>query len=177
MTIRSTFIVGFTGETEAEFQELLDFLSAVEIDRVGCFKYSPVMGAKANDLPDQIAPEVLNDRCDRFMKLQQKISAKRLKRKVGRIETILIDEVDGANATGRSAADAPEIDGKVFVKGITSPVRPRQFVQVKIEKAGKYDLHGIPAVKNYRHCAKTIAPRGRCFALKSVALTTAATNS
>ena len=109
MTIRSTFIVGFTGETEAEFQELLDFLSAVEIDRVGCFKYSPVMGAKANDLPDQIAPEVLNDRCDRFMKLQQKISAKRLKRKVGRIETTLIDEVDGANATGRSAADAPEI--------------------------------------------------------------------
>ena len=148
LTLRSTFIVGFPGETEAEFQELLDFLSAAELDRVGCFKYSPVVGAKANDLPDPIAPEVQEDRYNRFMKLQQKISAKRLKRKVGRIETILIDEVDGASATGRSASDAPEIDGKVFVTGITTPVRPGQFVQVEIKKAGKYDLHGVVAAKS-----------------------------
>ena len=106
------------------------------------------MGAKANDLPDPIAPEVQAERYDRFMKLQQKISAKRLKRKVGRIETVLIDEVDGHGATGRSASDAPEIDGKVFVTGITSPVRPGQFVQVQIEKAGKYDLHGVLIRKN-----------------------------
>ena len=145
MTLRSTFIVGFPGETEAEFQELLDFLSAAELDRVGCFKYSPVVGAKANDLPDPIAPQVQQERYERFMKLQQKISAKRLKRKVGRIETILIDEVDGTSATGRSASDAPEIDGKVFVTGITTPVRPGQFVQVEFKKAGKYDLHGVVA--------------------------------
>lgn len=148
LTLRSTFIVGFPGETEAEFQELLDFLSAAELDRVGCFKYSPVVGAKANDLPDPIAPEVQQERYDRFMKLQQKISAKRLKRKVGRIETILIDEVDGETATGRSASDAPEIDGKVFVTGMTSPVKPGQFVQVEIKKAGKYDLHGVVAAKS-----------------------------
>jgi ribosomal protein S12 methylthiotransferase len=145
LTLRSTFIVGFPGETEAEFQELLDFLSAAELDRVGCFKYSPVIGAKANELPDAIASEVQQDRYDRFMKHQQKISAKRLKRWVGRVETVLVDEVNGANATARSRADAPEIDGKVLISGIDklTRIKPGQFVKVKIEKAGKYDLHGV----------------------------------
>jgi ribosomal protein S12 methylthiotransferase len=143
LTLRSTFIVGFPGETEAEFQELLDFLSAAELDRVGCFKYSPVVGAKANDLPDAIAPEVQQDRYERFMQLQQKISAKRLKRKVGRVETVLLDEVDGSKAVGRTSGDAPEIDGKVLITGITQTVKPGQFIKVKIQKAGKYDLHGV----------------------------------
>jgi ribosomal protein S12 methylthiotransferase len=143
LTLRSTFIVGFPGETESEFQELLDFLSAAELDRVGCFKYSPVQGAKANDLPNPIAPELQEERYQRFMRLQQKISAKRLKRKVGSVETVLVDEIDGDIAIGRSSADAPEIDGKVFVRCLHKAVKPGQFVQVKIEKAKKYDLEGV----------------------------------
>jgi ribosomal protein S12 methylthiotransferase len=142
ITLRSTFIVGFPGETEAEFQELLDFIQAAELDRVGCFQYSPVTGAKANDLPNPVAPQVQQERFDRFMKLQAKISAKRLKKKIGTLQRVLIDEIDGAIAIGRSSSDAPEIDGKVLVSNIAKGTKPGQFVQVKIEKAGKYDLHG-----------------------------------
>jgi ribosomal protein S12 methylthiotransferase len=144
LTLRSTFIVGFPGETETEFQELLDFLSAAELDRVGCFKYSPVTGAKANDLPDPVPDEVAQDRFDRFMALQKKISSRRLKQKVGSTQQVLIDEVDSKRnvAIGRSAADAPEIDGKVVIKNLTRPVKAGQFAQVKITKADAYDLFG-----------------------------------
>jgi ribosomal protein S12 methylthiotransferase len=142
LTLRSTFIVGFPGETEAEFQELLDFIEAAQLDRVGCFQYSPVTGAKANDLPDPVPADVQQDRYDRFMKLQAKISGKLLKRKVGRTERVLIDEITDGVAFGRSSADAPEIDGKVIVNALKPGTKPGQFVQVKIEKAGKYDLHG-----------------------------------
>jgi ribosomal protein S12 methylthiotransferase len=143
LTLRSTFIVGFPGETEAEFQELLDFLQAAELDRVGCFKYSPVTGAKANDLPDPIDPDVQQDRYDRFMKLQQKISAKRLKKKIGLEMSVLVDAIEGDIAVARSSADAPEIDGKVLVSGFKTSLKPGQFVRVKIESAGKYDLRAV----------------------------------
>lgn len=141
LTLRSTFIVGFPGETEAEFQELLDFLSAAQLDRVGCFIYSPVTGAKANDLPDPVDPEVQQDRYARFMSLQQKISAKRLKAKVGTEEIVLIDEIDGKTVRARSRADAPEIDGNVLIKTFDRPLKVGQFAKVRIERAGKYDLH------------------------------------
>ena len=141
LTLRSTFIVGFPGETEAEFQELLDFLSAAQLDRVGCFIYSPVTGAKANDLPDPVAPEVQQDRYERFMSLQQKISAKRLKARVGTEETVLIDAIEGKLVRARSRADAPEIDGNVLIRAPDRPVKVGQFVKVRIDRAGKYDLH------------------------------------
>lgn len=141
LTLRSTFIVGFPGETEAEFQELLDFLSAAQLDRVGCFIYSPVTGAKANDLPNPVDPEVQQDRYARFMGLQQKISAKRLKAKVGTEETVLIDEINGKTIRARGRADAPEIDGNVLIKASDKPLKVGQFVKVRIDRAGKYDLH------------------------------------
>lgn len=141
LTLRSTFIVGFPGETEAEFQELLDFLSAAQLDRVGCFIYSPVTGAKANDLPDPVDPELQQDRYERFMSLQQKISAKRLKAKVGKEETVLIDAIEGNVVRARSRADAPEIDGNVLIRSPDRPVKVGQFVKVRIDRAGKYDLH------------------------------------
>ena len=114
ITLRSTFIVGFPGETEEEFQMLLDFIDKAELDRVGCFKYSPVEGAKANELPDPVPAEVQEERFQRFMELQQQVSIRKLARKVGKEMLVLIDEVDEEGATGRSAADAPEIDGLVW---------------------------------------------------------------
>jgi len=144
LTLRSTFIVGFPGETEAEFEELLDFLRIAQLDRVGCFAYSPVAGAKANELPDPIDPAVQQDRLARFMAVQAKISSKRLKRKVGSMQQVLIDTVVDAKKGkyhGRSQADAPEIDGRVVVSS-AKPLKPGQFVQVKIEKSGKHDLYG-----------------------------------
>jgi len=144
LTIRSTFIAGFPGETEAEFQELLDFLQAAQLDRVGCFAYSPVDGAKANALPGQLPEEIRNERQARFMKTQEKISRKRLKRKVGSVQRVLIDEVGPSVAIGRSSADAPEIDGKVYIHGATG-LKPGQFVDVRIGKAQAHDLHGVIA--------------------------------
>jgi len=141
LTIRSTFIAGFPGETEAEFQELLDFLQAAQLDRVGCFAYSPVDGAKANALPGQLPEEIRNERQARFMKTQEKISRKRLKRKVGSVQRVLIDEVGPSVAIGRSSADAPEIDGKVYIHGAAG-LKPGQFVDVRIGKAQAHDLHG-----------------------------------
>ena len=141
LTIRSTFIAGFPGETEAEFQELLDFLDAAELDRVGCFAYSPVEGAKANDLPGQLPDALRAERQARFMKAQEKISRRRLKRKVGTTQQVLIDEVGPSVAIGRSRADAPEIDGKVFIHGAAG-LKPGQFVDVRILKAEAHDLHG-----------------------------------
>ena len=147
ITLRSTFIVGFPGETEAEFEELLQFLQAAQLDRVGAFAYSPVDGAKANDLPDSVPEEVKQDRLERFMKTQAKISKKRLKQKVGTLQQVLIDEVGPSVATGRSRADAPEIDGKVYVSAAVAGTRlkPGDFVNVRIDKADQHDLFGTLA--------------------------------
>lgn len=139
ITLRSTFIVGFPGETEADFELLLDFLREARLDRVGCFQYSPVRGARANDLPDQVPEPVKQERWERFMALQQQISAARLQEKVGRTIEILIDEVDDAGATGRSSADAPEIDGRVYLEGVTG-LNPGDLVEAEVTAADDYDL-------------------------------------
>ncbi|APJ14608.1 TPA: 30S ribosomal protein S12 methylthiotransferase RimO [Aeromonas hydrophila] len=139
ITLRSTFIVGFPGETEEEFQMLLDFIDKAELDRVGCFKYSPVEGAKANELPDPVTAEVQEERFQRFMELQQQVSIRKLARKVGKEMLVLIDEVDEEGATGRSAADAPEIDGLVYLNGETG-LKPGDMVKVRIDEADEYDL-------------------------------------
>jgi ribosomal protein S12 methylthiotransferase len=141
ITLRSTFIVGFPGETEQEFEQLLDFMSEAQMDRVGCFAYSPVKGAAANELPDQIPEEVKQERLARFMAHQAEISAARLQKRVGRIETVLIDEVVEEGAVARSKADAPEIDGQVFIDGATH-LKVGDFVDVELEEADEYDLWG-----------------------------------
>ncbi|MCS0496580.1 30S ribosomal protein S12 methylthiotransferase RimO [Ancylobacter sp. MQZ15Z-1] len=141
LTLRSTFIVGFPGETEAEFQELIDFLDEAELDRVGCFKYEPVAGAPANELGAPVPEEVKQERWDRFMSAQQKISARRLRRKVGTRQQVIIDSVGPTVAVGRSKADAPEIDGVVHVAS-RRPLRVGEIATVKIERADAYDLHG-----------------------------------
>lgn len=142
LTIRSTFIVGFPGETEEEFQELLDFLQEAQLDRVGCFTYSPVEGAAANELPDPVPEAVKEERLQRFMALQAEISAARLQRKVGRRMEVLIDEVDEEGAIGRSWSDAPEIDGVVYLNGDTD-LQPGDRVEVEIEASDEYDLWGF----------------------------------
>ncbi|WP_417498836.1 30S ribosomal protein S12 methylthiotransferase RimO [Methylophaga sp.] len=139
ITLRSTFIVGFPGETEEEFQELLDFLTEAQLDRVGAFAYSPVEGATANDLPDQIPEAVKQERLDRFMVHQAEISAARLQLKVGRKGRVIIDEVVEEGAVGRSEADAPEIDGQVFIDGATH-LKVGDIVDVEFEEADEYDL-------------------------------------
>ena len=139
ITLRSTFIVGFPGETDADFEMLLDFIREAQLDRVGCFQYSPVKGARANDLPDHVADELKQERWDRFMALQQEISAAKLQTKIGRTIEILIDEVDEDGAVGRSSADAPEIDGKVFLEGVTG-LHPGDFVEAQVTGADEYDL-------------------------------------
>src|SRR6267378_4021388 len=139
LTIRSTFIVGFPGETESEFQELLDFLEAAELDRVGCFAYSPVDGARANELPGALESEVREERRGRLMQLQQKISARRLKRRVGKTLEVLVDKAVPGGAVARSAADAPEIDGVVHVEG-AGRFSPGDRLQVKVVKSDAHDL-------------------------------------
>jgi ribosomal protein S12 methylthiotransferase len=141
LTLRSTFIVGFPGETEQDFQVLLDWLQEAQLDRVGCFKYSPVEGATANALPDAVPEEVKEERWHRFMQVQQGISAARLAAKVGRKIRVLVDEAGGRKAVGRSEADAPGIDGVVHLSGpgITKLV-PGQFVEVTVTGATDYDL-------------------------------------
>jgi ribosomal protein S12 methylthiotransferase len=141
LTIRSTFIVGFPGETDAEFQELLDFLREAELDRVGAFAYSPVDGAQANDLPGQIDEELKEDRLEQFMAVQAEISAAKLQRKVGRTIKVLVDEIDADGAWGRSSADAPEIDGAVRIDD-GQLLKPGQFVDVLVEEADAHDLYG-----------------------------------
>jgi ribosomal protein S12 methylthiotransferase len=141
LTLRSTFIVGFPGETEAEFEELLAWLDAAQLDRVGCFKYEAVDGAVANALPDPVPADVKTERWNRFMARQQTISARRLKRKIGERLPVIIDEIGPSVAKGRSAGDAPEIDGAVYVAS-RRPLRVGDIVTVKIERAEAYDLHG-----------------------------------
>ena len=141
LTIRSTFIVGFPGETEEDFQYLLDWLSEAQLDRVGCFQYSPVEGASANALADHVPDEIKEERWHRFMAHQQAISAARLQKRVGTTMAVLIDTVDENGAVGRSSADAPEIDGCVYVESST-PLKPGQMVSVIITSAEEYDLQG-----------------------------------
>jgi ribosomal protein S12 methylthiotransferase len=141
LTIRSTFIAGFPGETEAEFEELLAFLEEAQLDRVGCFAYSPVEGATANALPNPVPDNVREERRARFMKTQEKISKVRLKKKVGQTLTVLIDSNDGKQAVARSSADAPEIDGSVFISQ-PGTLKAGDFAQVKITRADAHDLYG-----------------------------------
>jgi len=141
ITIRSTFIAGFPGETEAEFEELLQFLEDAQLDRVGCFAYSPVDGAAANALPDPVPQEVREERRARFMAVQEKISARRLQQKIGKTLAILIDESGEKGAVGRSSADAPEIDGVVHIKKANG-LNPGEFVQVRVTRSDAHDLYG-----------------------------------
>jgi len=143
LTIRSTFIVGFPGETEQEFEDLLDFLDEARLDRVGAFAYSPVTGAKANDLPDPVPEEMKQERLARFMERQAGISAARLEAKVGTVQKVLVDAIDGELAIARSRADAPEIDGLVQIQdGREAGLRPGEFVQVRIMGSDEHDLYG-----------------------------------
>jgi ribosomal protein S12 methylthiotransferase len=139
ITLRSTFIVGFPGETEAEFEHLLAFLGEAQLDRVGCFAYSPVEGAAANALPDPVAEEVKQERQARLMALQARISAERLRAKVGRRLEVLVDQVDRKGALARSSADAPEIDGVVRIRDGAN-LRRGDFAAVIVEDAGEHDL-------------------------------------
>ena len=139
LTLRSTFIVGFPGETEEDFQVLLDFLEEAQLDRVGCFKYSAVEGAPANAFDDQVPEDVKQERFERFMEVQARISAERLQRKIGRTLELVIDEVDEEGAIGRSHADAPEIDGMVYLNGETE-LMPGDVVTAKVFQADEHDL-------------------------------------
>jgi ribosomal protein S12 methylthiotransferase len=143
LAIRSTFIVGFPGETEREFAELLAFLEDAELDRVGCFAYSPVDGARANALPGQLPHEVKEERRERFMAAQARISARRLEAKVGKRIRVIVDRVEGGKATARSSADAPEIDGVVHVTRAAG-LKPGEFVEVKINRSDAHDLWAAP---------------------------------
>jgi ribosomal protein S12 methylthiotransferase len=139
LTLRSTFIVGFPGETEEDFEQLLDFLDVAQLDRVGCFAYSPVKGAAANELPNPVPEEVKQDRLARFMEFQSRISADRLESRVGCREQVLIDEVVEEGAVARSRADAPEIDGQVFIDGATH-LKVGDRVDVVIEEVDEHDM-------------------------------------
>ncbi|TYT25146.1 30S ribosomal protein S12 methylthiotransferase RimO [Luteimonas viscosa] len=148
LTIRSTFIVGFPGETEAEFEELLDFLREVRLDRVGAFAYSPVDGATANALPDPVPEAAKQERLARFMEVQAEISAQKLEAKVGSIQRCIVDLVDGEIAIARSMADAPEIDGVVQIQdGRDAGLQPGDFVDVAVMGSDEHDLYGevVPA--------------------------------
>jgi len=142
LAIRSTFIVGFPGETEEDFSMLLEWLAEAQLDRVGCFRYEPVAGAVANDLSAQVPEAVKEERWHRLMRHQQAISQRRLKRKVGRREQVIIDEVGTAGGKGRGKGDAPQIDGAVHVTS-RRPLRVGEIVTVKIDRADAYDLYGI----------------------------------
>lgn len=139
ITLRSTFIVGFPGETDAQFEELLSFLQEAQLDRVGCFQYSPVDGAAANAIDNHVPEEVKQERWERFMETQQLISTEKLRNKIGSTIEVLVDEVDDEGAIARSWADAPEIDGKVYLNG-NLDLSPGDMLQVKVEHADEYDL-------------------------------------
>ncbi|HEY0314693.1 MAG TPA: 30S ribosomal protein S12 methylthiotransferase RimO, partial [Sphingomonas sp.] len=143
IAIRSTFVVGFPGETEADFQYLLDWLDEAQLDRVGAFRFEPVEGASANALPDPVPEEVKEERYQRIMEKTAAISAAKLQAKIGRTLDVIIDLVDGEGATGRSKADAPEIDGEVHLRD-AGHLMPGDIVQVEIEDADEHDLFGVP---------------------------------
>jgi ribosomal protein S12 methylthiotransferase len=143
LTLRSTFIVGFPGETEAEFEELLDWIEEAQIDRMGAFKYSPVQGARANDVAPHVPPEVQEARLARFMAAAQRISAARLAARVGREETVLVDSIEGGTAIARSRGDAPEVDGVVRIRG-GGKLPVGEFARVRITRAGDHDLAATP---------------------------------
>jgi ribosomal protein S12 methylthiotransferase len=143
LAIRSTFIVGFPGETEDDFAALLDFLDTAELDRVGCFTYSPVDGAAANDLPDPVPGEVMQERYHRFMSRQQSISASKLGRRIGQQLDVLVESAQARGYEGRSYADAPEIDGLVHIATEDS-LQPGDFCRVEITGADEYDLYARP---------------------------------
>jgi ribosomal protein S12 methylthiotransferase len=145
ITIRSSFIIGFPGETEAEFEALLDFLEEAQLDRVGCFKYSPVNGASANLLEGQVPEEIKDERLQKFMETQARISHQKLESKVGQTFTVLVDSHDGDYAIARSMADAPDIDGKVYLRD-GKLLKPGDFVDVKIESYDQHDLFAGPNV-------------------------------
>ena len=143
LTLRSTFIVGFPGETEEDFQMLLDFLKEAQLDRVGCFKFSPVEGAPATEMADQVPEDVKEERFHRFMQLQQEISAERLKQKIGQTLDVIVDEIDNEGIIGRTKADAPEVDGLVYIENLSgSPVKVGEFIKVTITHSDEYDLWG-----------------------------------
>ena len=142
ITLRSTFIVGYPGETEAEFQTLLDWLDEAQLDRVGCFQYENVAGARSNALPDHVGAEVKQDRFDRFMAKAQTISEAKLSAKVGLTLQVIVDEVDAEGATCRTKADAPEIDGNLFIDEGFEGLTAGDIVTVQVEEAGEYDLWG-----------------------------------
>ena len=142
LTLRSTFIVGYPGETEAEFQTLLDWLDEAQLDRVGCFQYENVAGARSNDLPDHVPAEVKQERFDRFMEKAQAISGAKLAAKVGKVLEVIVDEVDEDGATCRTKADAPEIDGNLFIDEGFEGLAPGDIVTVEVDEAGEYDLWG-----------------------------------
>ena len=143
LTLRSTFIVGFPGETEEDFQLLLDFLKEAQLDRVGCFKFSPVEGAPATEMADQVPEDVKEERFHRFMQLQQEISANRLKQKIGKTLDVLVDEIDEDGIIGRSKADAPEVDGLVYVNNLSGiNVKVGDVIKVTITNSDEYDLWG-----------------------------------
>jgi ribosomal protein S12 methylthiotransferase len=142
IVLRSTFIVGYPGETEEEFQTLLDWLDEAQLDRVGCFQYENVAGARSNALPDHVALEVKQERWDRFMEKAQAISEAKLAAKVGQVMQVIVDEVDDEGATCRTKADAPEIDGNLFIDEGFEGLAPGDLVTVTVEEAGEYDLWG-----------------------------------
>jgi ribosomal protein S12 methylthiotransferase len=142
LTIRSTFIVGFPGETDEEFEQLLDFLREAQLDRVGAFAYSPVDGARANELPDPVPEELKEDRLERFMEVQAGISAAKLQHKIGRTLTVLVDEANAEGAIARSMADAPEIDGVVRISD-GQFLKAGQFAQVRVTGADAHDLGAV----------------------------------
>jgi ribosomal protein S12 methylthiotransferase len=144
ITLRSTFIVGYPGETEAEFQTLLDWLDEAQLDRVGCFRYENVAGARSNALPDHVPDDVKEDRFARFMEKAQAISEARLAAKVGQTLQVIVDEVDDEGATCRTMADAPEIDGNLFIDNGFEALAPGDIVTVIVDEAGEYDLWGRP---------------------------------
>ena len=142
LTLRSTFIVGYPGETEEEFQTLLDWLDEAQLDRVGCFQYENVEGARSNALPDHVPEDVKQDRWERFMQKSQEISEQKLARKVGQRIDVIVDEVDDEAATCRTRGDAPEIDGNLFIDEGFATLSPGDIVTVEVDEAGDYDLWG-----------------------------------
>ena len=153
IAIRSSFVVGFPGETEDDFRYLLDWLEEAQLDRVGGFRFEPVEGAQANALPDQVPEAIKEERYARLMEVTERISTAKLQAKIGKVLKVIIDEVgapdeDGdIGATGRSQADAPEIDGQVFLRDVGADVAPGDIVDVAIEDADAHDLYGVPATR------------------------------